>query len=76
MKRKTKKRDIGKLESCIIVVDYNPRLNDDVEIRCFKDRNEARQHGYTNPKYLDKHAITLGEIIKYIEEEDTWVATF
>jgi hypothetical protein len=73
---KKKNRDIGKLESCIIVIDYNPRINDDVEIRCFKDRNEAREHGYTNPKYLDSHSINLGEIIKAIKKEETYIASY
>jgi hypothetical protein len=73
---KKKNRDIGKLESCIIVIDYNPRINDDVEIRCFKDRNEAREHGYTNPKYLDSHSINLGEIIKAIKKGETYIASY
>lgn len=67
---------ITNLENCIIVVDHNPKKSDDVEIRCFKDRNEARKHGYKNPNYLDKHAIRLGDVIKSIENENTWLATF
>ena len=70
------KRNITNLKNCIIVVDHNPRQSDDVEIRCFKDRNEARKHGYTNPHYLDRHAIRLGDIIKTIENENTLLATF
>ena len=73
MATKKKNREIGNLESCIIVVDYNPRVIDDLDIRCFKDRNEAREHGYTNPKYLDKHAIRLGDIIKAIKKEETFI---
>ena len=73
MAKRRKNREIGNLESCIIVVDYNPSVSDDLDIRCFKDRNEAREHGYTNPKYLDKHAIRLGDIIKAIKEEETYI---
>lgn len=73
MATKKKNREIGNLESCIIVVDYNPQVSDDLDIRCFKDRNEAREHGYTNPKYLDKHAIRLGDIIKAIKKEETFI---
>ena len=73
MAKRRKNREIGNLESCIIVVDYNPSVSDDLDIRCFKDRNEAREHGYTNPKYLDKHAIRLGDIIKAIKKEQTFI---
>lgn len=75
MAKRKQNRDIGNLESCIIVVDYNPRVSDDLDldIRCFKDRNEAREHGYTNPRYLDKHAIRLGDIIKAIKKEETFI---
>lgn len=73
MATKKKNREIGNLESCIIVVDYNPQVSDDLDIRCFKDRNEAREHGYTNPRYLDKHAIRLGDIIKAIKKEQTFI---
>jgi hypothetical protein len=73
MATKKKNREIGNLESCIIVVDYNPQVSDNLDIRCFKDRNEAREHGYTNPKYLDKHAIRLGDIIKAIKKEETFI---
>ena len=73
MAKRRKNREIGNLESCIIVVDYNPSVNDDLDIRCFKDRNEAREHGYTNPRYLDKHAIRLGDIIKAIKQEVTFI---
>lgn len=73
MTTKKKNREIGNLESCIIVVDYNPQVSDNLDIRCFKDRNEAREHGYTNPKYLDKHAIRLGDIIKAIKKEETFI---
>lgn len=73
MAKRKQNREIGNLESCIIVVDYNPSVNDDLDIRCFKDRNEAREHGYTNPRYLDKHAIRLGDIIKAIKKEQTFV---
>lgn len=66
-------REIGNLDSCIIVVDYNPQVSDNLDIRCFKDRNEAREHGYTNPKYLDKHAIRLGNIIKAIKKKETFI---
>lgn len=57
MAKRKQNREIGNLDSCIIVVDYNPQVNDNVDIRCFKDRNKTREHGYTNPRYLDKHAI-------------------
>ena len=73
MSARKKNREIGNLDSCIIVVDYNPQVSDDLDIRCFKDRNEAREHGYTNPKYLDKHAIRLGDIIKAIKKEETFI---
>ena len=73
MAKRKKNREIGNLESCIIVVDYNPSVSDDLDIRCFKDRNEAREHGYTNPRYLDKHAIRLGDIIKAIKKEETFI---
>lgn len=73
MAKRKQNREIGNLESCIIVVDYNPSVNDDLDIRCFKDRNEAREHGYTNPRYLDKHAIRLGDIIKAIKKEQTFI---
>jgi hypothetical protein len=73
MAKRRKNREIGNLESCIIVVDYNPQVSDNLDIRCFKDRNEAREHGYTNPRYLDKHAIRLGDIIKAIKKEETFV---
>jgi hypothetical protein len=73
MAKRRKNREIGNLESCIIVVDYNPQVSDDLDIRCFKDRNEAREHGYTNPRYLDKHAIRLGDIIKAIKKEETYI---
>lgn len=73
MAARKKNREIGNLESCIIVVDYNPQVSDDLDIRCFKDRNEAREHGYTNPRYLDKHAIRLGDIIKAIKKEETFI---
>jgi hypothetical protein len=73
MATRKRNREIGNLESCIIVVDYNPSVSDDLDIRCFKDRNEAREHGYTNPKYLDKHAIRLGDIIKAIKKEETFI---
>ena len=73
MAKRRKNREIGNLESCIIVVDYNPSISDDLDIRCFKDRNEAREHGYTNPRYLDKHAIRLGDIIKAIKKEQTFI---
>lgn len=73
MAKRKQNRDIGNLESCIIVVDYNPSVSDDLDIRCFKDRNEAREHGYTNPRYLDKHAIRLGDIIKAIKKEETFI---
>lgn len=73
MAKRKQNREIGNLESCIIVVDYNPSVNVDLDIRCFKDRNEAREHGYTNPRYLDKHAIRLGDIIKAIKKEQTFI---
>lgn len=73
MAKRKQNREIGNLESCIIVVDYNPQVSDNLDIRCFKDRNEAREHGYTNPKYLDKHAIRLGDIIKAIKQEETFI---
>lgn len=73
MAKRRKNREIGNLDSCIIVVDYNPQVSDNLDIRCFKDRNEAREHGYTNPRYLDKHAIRLGDIIKAIKQEETFV---
>ena len=73
MTKRKQNRDIGNLESCIIVVDYDPRVSDDLDIRCFKDRNEAREHGYTNPRYLDNHAIRLGDIIKAIKKEHTHI---
>jgi hypothetical protein len=73
MAKRKQNREIGNLESCIIVVDYNPQVSDDLDIRCFKDRNEAREHGYTNPRYLDKHAIRLGDIIKAIKKEETFI---
>jgi hypothetical protein len=73
MAKRRKNREIGNLDSCIIVVDYNPQVSDNLDIRCFKDRNEAREHGYTNPRYLDKHAIRLGDIIKAIKKEETFV---
>lgn len=73
MAKRRKNREIGNLESCIIVVDYNPSVSDNLDIRCFKDRNEAREHGYTNPRYLDKHAIRLGDIIKSIKQEETFI---
>ena len=70
---KKMKRDIGKLDSCIIVIDYNPSINDNVDIRCFKDRNEARKYGYTNPIYLDKHSITLKDLIRAIKNGETYI---
>ena len=73
MAKRKQNRDIGNLESCIIVVDYNPQVSDDLDIRCFKDRNEAREHGYTNPRYLDKHAIRLGDIVKAIKQAETFI---
>lgn len=73
MATRKQNREIGNLDSCIIVVDYNPSVSDDLDIRCFKDRNEAREHGYTNPRYLDKHAIRLGDIIKAIKKEQTHI---
>ena len=73
MATRKQNREIGNLESCIIVVDYNPQVSDNLDIRCFKDRNEAREHGYTNPRYLDKHAIRLGDIIKAIKKEETFI---
>ena len=73
MATRKQNREIGNLESCIIVVDYNPEISDNLDIRCFKDRNEAREHGYTNPKYLDKHSIRLGDIIKAIKKEETFI---
>ena len=73
MAKRRKNREIGNLESCIIVVDYNPQVSDNLDIRCFKDRNEAREHGYTNPRYFDNHAIRLGDIIKAIKQEETFV---
>lgn len=73
MATRKRNREIGNLDSCIIVVDYNPSVSDDLDIRCFKDRNEAREHGYTNPRYLDKHAIRLGDIIKAIKKEETFI---
>ena len=73
MATRKKNRESGNLDSCIIVVDYNPQVSDNLDIRCFKDRNEAREHGYTNPKYLDKHAIRLGDIIKAIKKEETFI---
>ena len=73
MAKRRKNREIGNLDSCIIVVDYNPQVSDNLDIRCFKDRNEAREHGYTNPRYMDKHAIRLGDIIKAIKQEETFV---
>lgn len=73
MATRKQNREIGNLESCIIVVDYNPRVSDNLDIRCFKDRNEAKKHGYTNPRYLDNHAIRLGDIIKAIKKEQTHI---
>ena len=73
MATRRQNREIGNLDSCIIVVDYNPQVSDNLDIRCFKDRNEAREHGYTNPRYLDKHAIRLGDIIKAIKKEETFI---
>lgn len=73
MATRKQNREIGNLDSCIIVVDYNPQVSDNLDIRCFKDRNEAREHGYTNPRYLDKHAIRLGDIIKAIKQEETFI---
>lgn len=73
MATRKQNREIGNLDSCIIVVDYNPQVSDNLDIRCFKDRNEAREHGYTNPRYLDKHAIRLGDIIKAIKKEETFI---
>ena len=37
-----KKIDIGKLDSCLIVVDYNPYHSDDCDIMFYKDRNDAK----------------------------------
>lgn len=67
------KRHIGNLDTCIIVVDYNPQINDNVVIRCFKDKNEARANGFTNPNYLNKHAISIKSIIDAIEYGETYV---
>lgn len=71
-----KKNDIGKLDSCLIVVDYNPRCSDDCDVLIFKDRNDAKKkRGYTK-KFLDKNSFTIKDIILNLKKERNHFATF
>lgn len=54
-----KKIDIGKLDSCLIVVDYNSYRSDDCDIRFYKDRNEAKKKEGIQRNFLIETLLQL-----------------
>lgn len=71
-----KKIDIGKLDSCLIVIDYNSYRSDDCDVLIFKDRNDAKKkRGYTK-KFLDRNSFTIKDIISTLKKGRSHFATF
>ena len=70
------KIDIGKLDSCLIVVDYNPHCSDDCDIMIYKDRNDAKKNGGYSKEFLDRNSFTIKEIISALKEDINHFATF
>ena len=64
-----KKNDIGKLDSCLIVVDYNPHRSDDSDIMFYKDRNDAKKNGGYSKEFLDRNSFTIKDIISALKED-------
>ena len=71
-----KKIDIGKLDSCLIVVDYNPHYSDDCDIMFYKDRNDAKKNGGYSKEFLDRNSFTIKEIISTLKKGGSYFATF
>lgn len=71
-----KKIDIGKLDSCLIVVDYNSYRSDDCNIRFYKDRNEAKKKGGYSKEFLDSNSFTIKDIISTLKKGRSHFATF
>ena len=71
-----KKNDIGKLDSCLIVVDYNSYRSDYCNIRFYKDRNDAKKKGGYSKEFLDRNSFTIKDIISTLKEDRTYFATF
>lgn len=71
-----KKIDIGKLDSCLIVVDYNSYRSDDCDIRFYKDRNDAKKNGGYSKKFLDENSFTIKDIISNLKKGRSHFATF
>lgn len=70
------KIDIGKLDSCLIVVDYNSYRSDDCDIRFYKDRNEAKKNGGYSKEFLDSNSFTIKDIISTLKKGRSHFATF
>lgn len=71
-----KKIDIGKLDSCLIVVDYNPYRSDDCDIMFYKDRNDAKKNGGYSKEFLDRNSFTIKDIISTLKRDESHFATF
>ena len=71
-----KKIDIGKLDSCLIVVDYNPHRSDDCDIMFYKDRNDAKKNGGYSKEFLDRNSFTIKDIISRLKKDRNYFATF
>jgi len=70
------KVDIGKLDSCLIVIDYNPYRNDDCNVLIFKDRNDAKKKRGYSKKFLDRNSFTIKDIISDLKKGYNHFATF
>ena len=71
-----KRNDIGKLDSCLIVVEYNPHCSDDCDIKVYKDRNDAKKNGGYSKEFLDRNSFTIKDIISTIKKGRSHFATF
>lgn len=71
-----KKIDIGKLDSCLIVIDYNSYRSDDCDVLIFKDRNEAKKNGGYSKEFLDSNSFTIKDIISTLKKGRSHFATF
>lgn len=72
----TNKVDVGKLDSCLIVIDYNSYRSDDCDVLVFKDRNDAKKKGGYSKEFLDRNSFTIKEIISELKKGVNHLATF
>ena len=71
-----KKTDIGKIDSCLIVIDYNSHRSDDCDVLVFKDRNDAKKKGGYSKEFLDRNSFTIKDIISTLKEDINHFARF